>query len=141
VCRQNRRCAAAETCEPPPDAPAHTGPQVAFYHKLGLSKQDMCRLAEGRTQLFHLALPTIESKLKFLREEAGITDPADMRKLLIKCPRIVEYKTERTLRPRLDFLKRHNIQDSDIPKVRQPCLRRRLSCSTACDVQRCPHAT
>jgi mTERF len=82
-----------------------------------MSKAEIARMARSRTQLFYLALPTIESKLKFLREEAGITSPDDMRKLLLKFPRIVEYKTERTLRPRLDFLKRYHIEGADISKV------------------------
>lgn len=82
-----------------------------------MSKAEIARMARSRTQLFYLALPTIESKLKFLREEAGITSAEDMRKLLLKFPRIVEYKTERTLRPRLDFLKRYNIEGTDISKV------------------------
>lgn len=86
-------------------------------------------MARNRTQLFHLALPTIESKLKFLREEAGITDGDDMRKLLLKFPRIVEYKTERTLRPRLDFLKRYNIEGKDISKVWCLCC---SGCQLAC---------
>lgn len=100
--------------------------QVAFYYKLGMSKAEICRMARTRTQLFYLALPTIESKLKFLREEAGITEPDDMRKLLLKFPRIVEYKTERTLRPRLDFLKRHHVHGADISKVLLAAWRFRL---------------
>jgi mTERF len=97
--------------------PPSAAPQVAFYHELGMSKAEIARMARSRTQLFYLALPTIESKLKFLREEAGITSADDMRKLLLKFPRIVEYKTERTLRPRLDFLKRYHIEGADISKV------------------------
>lgn len=44
-------------------------------------------------------------------------EPEDLAKLLMKFPRIIEYRSERTLRPRLDFLKRHGVQQADISKV------------------------
>lgn len=43
--------------------------------------------------------------------------PEHLAKLLMKFPRIIEYRSERTLRPRLDFLKRHGVQQADISKV------------------------
>jgi hypothetical protein len=38
--------------------------------------------------------------------------------VIAKFPRILEYKSERTFRPRLDFLKRCGVEQEDLVKVR-----------------------
>lgn len=43
--------------------------------------------------------------------------PAELCKLLTKFPRIVEYRAEKTLRPRMDFFLRHGVKQEDIAKV------------------------
>ena len=45
-------------------------------------------------------------------------DDADIRRLLLKFPRIIEYRTERTLRPRIDFLLQQGVPQADLSKVR-----------------------
>jgi hypothetical protein len=82
-----------------------------------MSKADLCKLADSRRQLFSLSVPCVRSKLAFLRNELAMDD-ADIRKVLLKFPRILEYKTERTVRPRLDFLLKHGVVQSDLSKVR-----------------------
>lgn len=43
--------------------------QVSLYYQLGLSRTDFKRLLDQRPELFQLGVPTVRSKLKFLREE------------------------------------------------------------------------
>lgn len=43
---------------------------------------------------------------------------AELTKVIAKFPRILEYKSERTIRPRLDFLKAHGVAAEDLAKVR-----------------------
>ena len=82
-----------------------------------MSKADLCRLADSRRQLFNLSVPSVRSKLAFLRNELAMDD-ADIRKVLLKFPRFIEYKTERTVRPRLEFLLKHGVGQADLSKVR-----------------------
>jgi hypothetical protein len=42
---------------------------------------------------------------------------ADLTKVIAKFPRILEYKSERTIRPRLDFLRRCGVVHEDLAKV------------------------
>jgi mTERF len=42
---------------------------------------------------------------------------AELRQLLLRFPRIIEYKTERTIRPRLDFLKKCGVAQGELCKV------------------------
>ena len=81
-----------------------------------MSKRDLCKLADSRHQLFSLRVPCVRSKLAFLRNELAMDD-ADIRRVLLKFPRIIEYKTERTVRPRLNFLLKHGVAQSDLSKV------------------------
>lgn len=50
---------------------------------------------------------------------------AQLAKVISKFPRILEYRSERTLRPRLDFLARCGVSQDDLAKARQ---RSQLSC-------------
>jgi hypothetical protein len=45
-------------------------PQVTLYHRLGLSKRDLSKLANSRRDIFMLSVGTVKSKLNFLREQA-----------------------------------------------------------------------
>lgn len=90
--------------------------QIALYTQLGMSKADLRKLSDARRQLFSLSVPSVRSKLAFLRTELNMDD-SDIRKVLLKFPRIIEYKTERTVRPRLDFLLKHGVVQSDLSKV------------------------
>lgn len=41
----------------------------------------------------------------------------ELRRVLVKFPRILEYKTEKTIRPRLAFLERYGVERKDLAKV------------------------
>ena len=82
-----------------------------------MNKADLCKLSDARRQLFSLSVPSVRSKLAFLRNELAMDD-ADIRKVLLKFPRIIEFKTERTVRSRLAFLLKHGVVQSDLSKAR-----------------------
>lgn len=42
---------------------------------------------------------------------------ADLAKVTSKFPRILEYKSERTLRPRIEFLEKCGVAHADLAKV------------------------
>ena len=89
---------------------------MALYYQLGLSTDELRKLSVSRRNLFMLSVPSVRAKLAFLRSELALDD-ADIRRLLLKFPRIIEYKTERTLRPRIDFLLQHGVPQADLGKV------------------------
>lgn len=91
-----------------------------------MNKTDLCKLSDARRQLFSLSVPSVRSKLAFLRNELNMDD-ADIRKVLLKFPRFIEYKTERTVRPRLDFLLKHGVVQGDLSKVRYTWCRDKVS--------------
>ena len=76
---------------------------MALYFQLGLTADDLRKLAKSRLNLFKLSVPSVRAKPAFLRTKLAIDD-ADIRRLLLKFPCIIEYRTERTLQPRMDFL-------------------------------------
>jgi len=90
--------------------------QMALYFQLGLSMDELRKLSVSRRNLFMLSVPSVRAKLAFLRTELALDD-ADIRRLLLKFPRIIEYKTERTLRPRIDFLLQHGVPQADLGKA------------------------
>ena len=91
---------------------------MALYFQLGLTAEDLRKLAVSRRNLFMLSVPSVRAKLAFLRTELGMDD-ADIRRLLLKFPRIIEYRTERTLRPRIDFLLQHGVPRAELSKVKR----------------------
>ena len=96
--------------------------QATLFHQLGMSKADFTKLVTSRRSngLLQLRVPTIRNKLHFFKDEIGLSDE-EMRKLLVKCPRIMEHKLESTMRPHLDFLQLHGVQKEDLGKVSHSC--------------------
>lgn len=92
--------------------------QATLFHHLGMTKADFTKLVTSRRDngLLQLRVPTIRNKLHFFKDEIGLNNE-EVRKLLVKCPRILEHKLESTMRPHLDFLHSHGIAKEDIPKV------------------------
>ena len=92
--------------------------QATLFHQLGMTKADFRKLVTSRRSngLLQLRVPTIRNKLQFLKEEIGL-DNEEVRKLLVKCPRILEHKLESTMRPHLEFLQLHGVAKEDIAKV------------------------
>lgn len=97
--------------------------QATLFHDLGMTKADFTKLVTSRRDngLLQLRVPTIRNKLHFLKDEIGLNN-VEVRKLLVKCPRILEHKLESTMRPHLEFLHSHGISKEDIPKVSFSCL-------------------
>jgi len=46
-----------------------------------------------------------------------VCSDAQLAKVIVKFPRILEYKSERTIRPRLDFLRGCGVGQEDLAKV------------------------
>ena len=92
--------------------------QATLFHQLGMTKADFTKLVTSRRSngLLQLRVPTIKNKLHFLRDEIGLNNE-EVRKLLVKCPRILEHKLESNMRPHLEFLRSHGISKEDISKV------------------------
>ncbi|KAI7840979.1 hypothetical protein COHA_005208 [Chlorella ohadii] len=91
-------------------------PQVLLLYELGLRPSDFDRLAESRPEIFQMGIVTMRRKLKFLQDTIGLSN-AQLAKVISKFPRILEYRSERTLRPRLDFLARCGVSQDDLAKV------------------------
>lgn len=63
-------------------------------------------------------LPAGPSGLSRHARAAPPCSNAELTKVIVKFPRILEYKSERTIRPRLDFLRRCGVAQEDLAKVR-----------------------
>ncbi len=111
--------------------------QATLFHQLGMSKADFTKLVTSRRSngLLQLRVPTIHNKLHFFKDEIGLSDE-EMRKLLVKCPRIMEHKLESTMRPHLDFLLLHGVQKEDLGKVSHSscrlCMASLVLCAAVC---------
>jgi len=92
--------------------------QATLFHQLGMTKTDFTKLVTSRRSngLLQLRVPTIRNKLHFFKDEIGLSNE-EMRKLLVKCPRIMEHKLESTIRPHLEFLQLHGVKKEDLGKV------------------------
>ena len=119
--------------------------QATLFHQLGMSKADFIKIVTSRRSngLLQLRVPTIRNKLHFFKDEIGLSDE-EMRKLLVKCPRIMEHKLESTMRPHLDFLQLHGVQKEDLGKVSSClscwlCMPSVVLCAAVCIL--CPGGT
>ncbi|KAG7673774.1 hypothetical protein KSW81_006965 [Nannochloris sp. 'desiccata'] len=91
-------------------------PQVGLLAQLGLKPADFTRLVDTRPELFQTGVATMRKKLQFLRDAVGLSQE-ELAKVIVKCPRILEYRSEETIRPRLEFLEKAGVAESDIAKV------------------------
>lgn len=97
--------------------------QATLYHQLGMRKADFRKIVRTRRNdgLLQLRVPTIQTKLRFFKNDLGLSDE-DICKLLVKCPRVMEHKVEGTMRPHLDLLQQHGVAKEDLGKVGFPVL-------------------
>lgn len=95
-------------------------PQATLFHQLGMTKADFTKLVTSRRSngLLQLRVPTIRNKLHFFRDKLGLSND-EVRKMLVKCPRIMEHKLESTMKPHLEFLELHGVKKEDLGKVVQ----------------------
>ena len=131
----------------PSRAEAGLSLQATLFHQLGMSKADFTKLVTSRRSngLLQLRVPTIRNKLNFFKDEIGLSNE-EMRKLLVKCPRIMEHKLESTMRPHLEFLQLHGVKKEDLGKVSMPwqscmlllCVL--VSCTSAMSCMTCARA-
>ena len=87
-----------------------------------MSKADFAKICKTRRSngLLQLRVPTIQTKLRFFRNELDLNDE-DLRKLLVRCPRVMEHKIESTMRPHLEFLQELGVAKEDLGKVGYRC--------------------
>lgn len=95
--------------------------QATLFHQLGMTKADFTKLVTSRRSngLLQLRVPTIRNKLHFFRDKLGLSND-EVRKMLVKCPRIMEHKLESTMKPHLEFLELHGVKKEDLGKVNTP---------------------
>lgn len=151
-------------------------PQVSLLYALGMRERELVRLLDSRRYVLELGVPTLQNKLRFLRNEVscgevvkerafvfegcrgipfvfegctqqhlivkmthyfhhfvecirnqqhhsftrtlqvGLADP-DIVRLLTKFPRILEYRSEKTIARHIDFFLQAGVEQSDIPKI------------------------
>ena len=91
-------------------------PQVGLLAQLGLRTADFRRLVENRPEVFQTGEATMRRKLQFLRDAVGLSQE-EVAKVIVKFPRILEYRSEETVRPRLAFLEKVGVLETDIAKV------------------------
>lgn len=58
----------------------------------------------------------MRKKVQFLRDAVGLSQD-DLVKVIVKFPRILEYGSEQTVRPRIEFLEKIGVPETDIAKV------------------------
>ena len=90
-----------------------------MYHQLGMRRADFQKVVKTRRTdgLLQLRVPTIQSKLRFFKNELNFKDE-DLCKLLVKCPRVMEHRIDGTMRPHLEFLQQCGVAKEDLGKVR-----------------------
>ena len=95
-----------------------------------MTKADFHKILKTRSSdgLLQLRVPTIQNKFRFFKTELNFKDD-DIRKLLVKCPRVMEHKLEGTMRPHLEFLQQYGVAKNDLGKV--GLLFKSLTCSVA----------
>lgn len=105
--------------------------QATLYHQLGMTKADFSKIVDTRRSngLLQLRVPTIQTKFRFFKDELSLSDE-DIRKLLVKCPRVMEHKVESTMRPHLEFLQQQGVAKEDLGKVGPSCNHYALTCLT-----------
>ena len=96
-----------------------------------MTKADFNRIVDTRRSngLLQLRVPTIQTKFRFFKDELSLSDE-DIRKLLVKCPRVMEHKIESTMRPHLEFLQQQGVAKEDLGKVNPSCNCCALTCLT-----------
>lgn len=91
-------------------------PQASVLYEAGLRGGELSKLAEARPEIFQSTPATLTKKLQLLKDIAQLRDE-DLVKVVTKFPRILEYQIDRTIRPRLEFLKGCGVADADVAKV------------------------
>lgn len=91
-------------------------PQIAILTKLGLSPTQLKRIAESRREIFQTSSKTMNRKIAFFKDSVGMVD-ADIVKIVCKSPRVLEYGSEQTVRPRIEFLKECGVPCQNTSKV------------------------
>ena len=91
---------------------------ISFLVKgLGCTMAELEKVNERRDLMFGVRVERARTRCAYL-SRVGLS-PADIRKVLVAHPRMLEYRVERTMKPRLDFLAEQGVAPEDIAKVRQ----------------------
>lgn len=91
-------------------------PQLEVFLELGMSEANITKLVRLRREIMLHRPSTIHRKLDFFRKTLLLSDE-EIKKVLLKFPRILEYSTEATLVPRLEFLMSVGLKMDDMPKI------------------------
>lgn len=91
-------------------------PQIAILTNLGLSPPQLKRIGDSRREIFQTSSKTMNRKIAFFKDCVGMID-ADIVKIVCKSPRVLEYGSEQTVRPRIEFLKDCGVPPQNTAKV------------------------
>ncbi|GMH42239.1 hypothetical protein BSKO_10158 [Bryopsis sp. KO-2023] len=91
-------------------------PQLEVFLGLGMSEANITKLVRLRREITLHRPSTIIRKLDFFRKTMRMSND-EIKKVLLKYPRILEYNTETTLVPRQEFLMSIGIEMEDMRKI------------------------
>lgn len=91
-------------------------PQIAILTNLGLSPSQLKKIGDSRREIFQTSSKTMNRKIAFFKDCVGMAD-ADIVKIVCKSPRVLEYGSEQTVRPRIEFLKECGVPPQNTSKV------------------------
>jgi len=77
--------------------------QVHILETLGMTPAQLSKMASSRVEIFNTSATTLTRKIAFFREALSMSD-SEIVKLVCKSPRVLEYGSEQTVRPRIEFL-------------------------------------
>mmetsp|Transcript_23167 Transcript_23167/g.72330 ORF Transcript_23167/g.72330 Transcript_23167/m.72330 type:complete len:508 (+) Transcript_23167:5138-6661(+) len=91
-------------------------PMVSYLVSLGMTGSELEELSEKREELFSCGVSRARGRLDFLEKKLGFSQE-EKKKMIVKNPRIVEYRIERTMQPRLDYLAGLGVSRQDLSRL------------------------
>ncbi|KAK3289620.1 hypothetical protein CYMTET_2960 [Cymbomonas tetramitiformis] len=91
-------------------------PMVSFLVVgLGLTKAQLEKVLDRREGVLSMGVERARGRCAFLAE-LGLSK-AEIAKVIVSHPRVLEYRTKRTMQPRVSYLLSIGVQQEDLPKV------------------------
>eukprot|EP00898_Chlorokybus_atmophyticus_P005030 jgi/Chlat1/5528/Chrsp369S00407 len=91
-------------------------PMVAYLASLGLTEKEFLRLADKRIECFAGSVSRARSRLNYLTQTVGVPE-ADLPKIIVRHPQVLEYRIERTMAPHVQYLLSIGVSKEDLGKT------------------------
>ena len=85
---------------------------------LGCSPEELGRLARIRREIFVMSLGLARPRAAFLTSPSCGLSGEQLKRVVVRFPRILSYAIESVLAPRLAFLEEIGVAKADLPKAR-----------------------